>query len=81
MRKPYAPEYYEGKLEAIYQSEYSILPTAEWHGLRTWVDIICTKHGTTRHVELKKVFNGEKSTWPCRRCYLASLSHPPTAHS
>lgn len=79
MRTPYSPEYYEAQLEVLHGSEYNILPQTEWHGLRTWVNIVCIKHGTTRNVELKKVFNGAKSTWPCRRCYLDSLSPSPTA--
>lgn len=82
MRTPYPPDYYEARLFKEYGKDYDIVPTAEWHGLRTTVTIFCISHGTTRNVNLKKVFNGAKSTWPCRKCYLDSLTqNPPTLSS
>lgn len=76
MRTPLPPDYYEARLFKQYGQDYDIVPSAEWHGLRTDVTIFCEKHGTFRTVYLKKVFNGLKSTWPCRKCYLDSLKNP-----
>lgn len=82
MRIPYPIEYYEDKLFYQYKKEYQIiLFNDNWHGLRTWVKIRCNEHKTSRIVYLKKVFNGSKSTRPCRQCYLDTLrptDHPPT---
>lgn len=73
MRIAYPVEYYEGKLKDIYGKSYEIIPISEWHGLRTIVKVFCRQHKTYRLVNLKKVFNGLKSTRPCRKCYLESL--------
>lgn len=74
MRLPYPVEYYEEKLKDEFKQSYEIIPLSEWHGLRTDVRIFCHKHRTFRNVYLKKVFNGKKSTKPCRKCYLESLT-------
>lgn len=74
MRLPYPVEYYETMLKNLYGIDYLITPLSDWHGLRSEVQIYCTKHGTYRKVYLKKVFNGAKSTRPCRQCYLDSLT-------
>lgn len=74
MRLPYPVEYYEILLKKLYGVDYIINPLADWHGLRTEVNIFCTVHETYRKVNLKKVFNGNKSTRPCRQCYLDTLT-------
>lgn len=74
MRLPYPVEYYEGLLKKLYGIIYIITPVTEWHGLRTNVNIYCSVHKTIRTVYLKKVFNGTKSTRPCRKCYLDSIA-------
>ena len=73
MRVAYPVEYYEQRLKALYNKQYEIVPITEWHGLRTIVKVFCHQHKTYRLVNLKKVFNGLKSTRPCRKCYLESL--------
>ena len=73
-RKSYLPNYYEKKLNTKYPHSYSITPTESWRGLRTNVTILCHHHKTSRSVWLQKVFNGKNSTWPCRQCYLDSIS-------
>jgi hypothetical protein len=74
MRIAYPVEYYEGKLKNIYGKDYEIMPITEWHGLRTLVRIFCCSHKSFRKVSLKKIFNGKKSTRPCRECYLEELT-------
>lgn len=68
MRTPYDIEYYEQKLKQQYNHSYSIIPITEWHGLRTIVRIHCLTHDTMRQTNLQKIFNGKKSTVPCRFC-------------
>lgn len=70
MRQPYAVEYYEERLRELYKIAYLITPLSEWHGLRTWVEIHCPIHYGNRIVYLKKIFNGKKSTHPCRQCVI-----------
>lgn len=74
MRIAYPVEYYETKLKEIYGKEYEIVPISDWHGLRTEVRIFCCEHKSYRTVNLKKIFNGRKSTRPCRKCYLEKLT-------
>lgn len=73
MRIAYPVEYYEQRLKEMFGKEYEIILLEDWHGLRTMVEIFCYEHKTFREVYLKKVFNGKKSTRPCRKCYLESL--------
>ena len=73
MRIAYPVEYYEASLKRLYNNDYTIYPITDWHGLRTYVRILCHSHRTYRNVNLKKVFNGKKSTRPCRKCYLEEL--------
>lgn len=72
-RHAYPVIYYEAKLLDLYKKKYQIVPSEEWHGLRTQVSILCTEHQGRREVNLQKVFNGKNSTRPCRQCYLDSL--------
>ena len=75
MRIAYPVEYYEQRLKELFGKEYEIILQGDWHGLRTMVKIFCYQHKTFREVYLKKVFNGKKSTRPCRICYLESLQN------
>lgn len=78
MRFAYPVEYYESKLKSLYGKDYEIVPLMDWHGLRTRVRIFCCTHKSYRIVSLKKIFNGQKSTRPCRKCYLESLKKSDT---
>lgn len=72
MRQPLPTTYYEEKLFNKYDKVYVIEPIDEWHGLRTQVRVFCQTHEEYRNVYLKKVFNGQKHTHPCRKCCLTS---------
>lgn len=78
MAKPTKPvSHYELRLYKRFGIQYKILPTEEWHGLRTHANIYCSIHKSSRFVWLQKVFNGRNSTWACRQCYLDSLKPTP----
>lgn len=82
MAKPTKPvSHYELRLYKRFGIQYKILPTEEWHGLRTHANIYCSIHKSSRFVWLQKVFNGRNSTWACRQCYLDSLKPTPLLDS
>ena len=69
--------HYEYKLIEKFGTDYQIIPTELWVGVRTHVDINCPKHKSKRSCWLQKIFNGKRSLWPCRQCYLDSLKPTP----
>lgn len=73
--------HYEYKLIEKFGVDYTIVPTELWIGVRTNVEISCPKHLTKRPCWLQKIFNGKRSLWPCRQCYLDSLKPSPTIAS
>lgn len=78
MRLPYPTSHYESKLFAKYHCHYTVIPSEDYHGMRTWCNIYCHKHKTMRSLLLGKLFNGHKSMVPCRQCF---IEHQCECHS